>query len=301
VAAALQPDLVYTPWAYPDGWAAVQLANEIGVPAVIKVHGSDILLLNAHAARLRPTATAVQGADGIVAVSHDLASHLNRLGTPRDRIHINYGGVDQNVFFPGSQEDARNKLGLASSKRILLYIGNLVPVKNIPVLLTACKLLRRRGIEFELRIIGGGPLRNRLAGLCRQYDLAETVFFQGVMSQSRLGDWYRAADLFVLPSNSEGVPSVLLEASTCGTPFVATRVGGIPEILEWGRGSLVEPANAAELAAGIENALARSWEPGERILDRSMEDSAQELELILRKVVDERPAKPRPPLLTLSP
>jgi glycosyltransferase involved in cell wall biosynthesis len=286
-AASLQPDLVYAPWAYPDGWAAVKLADEIGVPAVIKVHGSDILLLNQHPGRLGPTTAAVREAAGIVAVSRDLATLLARLGAPPHKIHLNYGGVDRAAFFPGPQEDARQKLGLPLKKRILLFIGNLVPVKNIPDLLAACQLLRMRGFDFELRVIGGGPLRKVLEGYCRQHGLAETVFFQGTMPQSQLGDWYRAADLFVLSSNSEGVPSVLLEASSCGIPFVATRVGGIPEILEWGRGRLVEPANAALLADGIEQALATSWQPGEKVLERSMEDSAHELERILRKVVDQ--------------
>lgn len=293
LAAAIQPDLVYTPWAYPDGWAAVQLANEIGVPVVVKVHGSDILLLNQHPGRKRPTAEAVCGADAVVAVSRDLMKRLSGLGVSEDRIHLNYGGVDRAAFFPGAKTDARRMLGLPTHKMILLFIGNLVAVKDIPNLLQACLLLRQRGLTFELRIIGEGPLRRELATYCRQQGLADTVFFQGTMPQVQLGDWYRAADLFVLSSRSEGVPSVLLEASACGTPYVATSVGGIPEIIDWGRGSLVEPGNSAELASGIEQALTRTWNPGEKILERSNEVSARELELILQEVVETRKLMPR--------
>jgi len=288
LAAAIQPDLIYAPWAYPDGWAAVRLANEIDVPVVVKVHGSDILLLNEHAGRQGPTAEAVRGADAVVAVSRDLAKRLADLGVSDVRIHLNYGGVDRGVFFPGAKPDARQRLGLPANKTILLFIGNLVAVKDIPNLLQACSLLRRRGLNFELRIIGEGLLRRELTALSRQQGLAETVFFQGVMPQAQLGDWYRAADLFVLSSRSEGVPSVLLEASASGTPYVATSVGGIPEILDRGRGRLVEPGNSAELASGIEQALTTTWGTGEKILERSNEDSARELELILQKVADAR-------------
>ena len=294
LAAAIQPDLIYTPWAYPDGWAAVRLAREIGVPVVLKVHGSDILLLDQHAGRQRPTAAAVCGADGVVAVSRDLGSHLARLGVSENKIHLNYGGVDHATFFPSAKVEARRKLGLPASKTILLYIGNLVKVKDIPTLLKACAFLRQRGLEFELRIIGEGPLRSQLTTLSHQHGLAETVNFQGVMPQTELADWYRAADLFVMSSSSEGVPSVLLEASACGTPYVATCVGGIPEILDWGRGSLVEPGNSADLASGIEKALTKTWDRGEKILERSIEDSARELELILQQVLDVRKSTPRP-------
>jgi glycosyltransferase involved in cell wall biosynthesis len=288
LAAAIQPDLIYSPWAYPDGWAAVKLAGEIGVPVVLKVHGSDILLLHRHKDRQQPTAVAVGTADGVVAVSRDLASHLARLGVAKNKIHLNYGGVNHAVFYPDEKGLARQKLGLTSNKTILLFIGNLVAVKDIPNLLNACSQLRQRGLEFELQIIGDGPLRSKLIAYCRQRGLAEIVIFQGTMPQAQLGDWFRAADLLVLASKSEGVPSVLLEAAACGTPYVATRVGGIPEIVDWGRGQLVEPGNSAELASGIEQALVKTWNREEKILRRSCEDSAGELEQILQQVVEAR-------------
>jgi glycosyltransferase involved in cell wall biosynthesis len=292
VATSLQPHLVYTPWAYPDGWAAVRLAREIGVPVVIKVHGSDILLLNQHQAKLIPTTSAVRQADGIVAVSRDLTTRLTQLGVPPNKLYVNYGGVDQSTFFPGSRALAREKLGLPATRRVLLFIGNLVAVKDIPCLLTACTHLRKRRDDFELRIIGGGPLRSELQRLCRQHELTDTVYFEGTMPQSQLGDWFRAADLFVLSSKSEGVPSVLLEAASCGTPFVAPRVGGIPEIVEWGRGVLVKPGDPSDLARGIEKGLEQVWPGEERILQRSAQDSAWELEQIFEQVLAQHSAQP---------
>ncbi len=74
------PELIFTPWAYPDGWAAVRLAGAAGCPVILQVHGSDILLLDQVPGRRRRTVEAVKAADGVVAVSHDLAGHLVRMG-----------------------------------------------------------------------------------------------------------------------------------------------------------------------------------------------------------------------------
>src|SRR5207248_616882 len=109
---------------------------------------------------------------------------------------------------------------------------------------------------FRLSLVGDGPLRSRLEAERAARGLAETVSFAGAVAHDRLQPWYRAADRFVLPSLSEGVPNVLREALACGTPFVASRVGGIPELAADGASLLVPPGDAAALAEALARALA---------------------------------------------
>ncbi|HUR54054.1 MAG TPA: glycosyltransferase, partial [Gemmataceae bacterium] len=123
-------------------------------------------------------------------------------------------------------------------------------------LLRACANPLLRDTAFRLVLIGQGPQRAALESLARELGVAGKVWFAGPMPQAELPRWYRAADVFVLPSHSEGVPNVLLEASACGTPWVASRVGGIPEIAHLGVSRLVPPDSPPELAAAIAGVLA---------------------------------------------
>lgn len=253
---AFRPDIVFGSWAYPDGWAVVKLARSVGLPVVLQVHGSDIKLVEKYPSRQRGTREAVMGADGVLAVSEDLAKSLVDLGVPHSRIRVVYDGIDLAHFQPGSKTEARASLGEKDAgDPIVLFIGNLLPVKGVDVLLKAAAQLTRTGMPVQVVLIGDGPLRGQLKQMAKDLGLGDRVRFLGSIDQFRLPKWYRAADLFVLPSHSEGVPNVLLEASACNTPWVASRVGGIPEIVERGRGSLVRPNRPDELAEEMRTRL----------------------------------------------
>lgn len=256
--AEFRPDLVFAPWAYPDGWAAIQLGHRAGLPVVIKVHGSDILRLSLHPQRSRGTVEALHQADGIVAVSRDLEERVVAMGADPGRVRVIYDGIDPERFHPGPQEAARARLSRELELRgpVLLYVGNLLPVKGLEVLIDALALLARQGTEFTGLMIGQGPLRSRLEDRLARRGLRDRVKLLGPRPHDQLPDWYRAADLFVLPSYSEGVPVVLLEAAACGTTFVASRVGGIPEIARLDSDRLVPAGDAAVLAEAIRAGLA---------------------------------------------
>lgn len=291
-----RPDVVFTPWAYPDGWAAVRAARNAGLPVVIQCHGSDVLLLDQHPSRKRRTVEAVTAADGVVAVSQNIADHLIRLGVRPDRVRVIIDGVDRTVFRPGPKADARAAVGLPDGPPVLLFIGNLVAVKAVDVLLTAGGQLNREAFPVRLVVVGGGPLRANLEQQAATLGLAERVRFTGPLPQDTLADWYRAADLFVLPSHSEGVPNVLLEASACGTPWVASRVGGIPEIAHLGVSRLVPPNTPAELAVAIKESLTAPPQPpppGPKARDQAVD----ELEAFLVAALDvyRRGQPPHPP------
>ena len=301
------PDLVFAPWAYPDGWAAVELGHRAGLPVVIMVHGSDILRLHLHPGRRRGTIEALRRAEGVVAVSQDLADQVIGLGVDPRRVRVVYDGVDAGLFSPGPAEAARARLGLPGEGPVLLFIGNLVPVKGLDVLVEACARLAGAGAGFTCYLIGQGPLRSRLERQVARLGLEGRVKLMGPRPHHLLPDWYRSATAFVLPSHSEGVPSVLLEAAACGTPFVASRVGGIPEIAHLGVSQLVPPGDAELLARAIGNAIER---PSERPLHgaaapRSIADAVSELVDLFDRVVqahgEATPAAARHPWAEGSP
>jgi glycosyltransferase involved in cell wall biosynthesis len=277
----LRPQIVLASWAYPDAWAAWKLARGANLPLVAKVHGSDVLLL-AKGARRQRTLEALSGADAVIAVSRQLAARTAELGVEPSRLHVVYNGVDTTLFTPGDARAARAGLKL-SAEPLVLFVGNLAPVKGLNVLIDACALLRDRGVRFECRLIGQGPLRRALSRRIQTAGLAQLVQLHGPCRLAELPDWYRAASVLALPSFSEGVPNVILEARACGTPVVASRVGGIPEILD---ASLVPPNDAGALADSIERAIRRPNVSSRPL--RNWADSAAQLGGILSEVAERR-------------
>jgi glycosyltransferase involved in cell wall biosynthesis len=279
--AEFRPELVFAPWAYPDGWAAVQLGQRAGLPVVIKAHGSDILQLSLYPRRSRRTIEALCGAEGIVAVSHDLKERIVAHGADPDRAQVVYDGIDSKRFHPGPQDLARARLAgeLEARGPLVLFIGNLLPVKGLDVLIEAFARLAGQGAQFTGILIGQGPLRSKLEDQIARQELRGRVKLLGPRPHDQLPDWYRAADLFVLPSHSEGVPVVLLEAAACGTPFVASRVGGIPEIAHLGRSRLVPAGDARALAQAILDSLAERTRPAQDARDavRSHSEAVSDL------------------------
>lgn len=299
--ADFRPDLVFAPWAYPDGWAAVQLGHRAGLPVVIKVHGSDILQLSRHPRRSRGTIEALRQADGVIAVSHDLKERVVAMGADGARVRVLYDGIDSELFHPGPQDAARIRLARDFDMRgpVVLYIGNLLPVKGLEVLIDAFAKLAGQGVDFTGLLIGQGPLRARLEAQIARRGLRGRVELLGPRPHDQLPDWYRAADFFVLPSYSEGVPVVLLEAIACGTPIVASRVGGIPEIAHLGDSRLVPAGDTAALAeairAGIADYAATPRHVSHAI--RSHADAVSELVGFFEQVLA---ARRQDPLMSLS-
>jgi glycosyltransferase involved in cell wall biosynthesis len=285
--AEFRPDVVYTPWAYPDGWAAVELGRRAGLPVVVNVHGSDVCLLDQYPGRRRRTVEALCRADRVTAVSQDLARRMTALGVDPGRIEVVYDGVDPAVFHPDSQAEARARLGLAAEWPMALFVGNLLALKGVDLLVEACGRLAAAGLRFTCQVIGQGPLRPRLEGLIRSKDLQECVYLRGSLPHAALPDWYRAATVFVLPSHSEGVPTVLLEAAACGTPFVATDVGGIPEIAAAAPCRLVPPGDVERLAAAMKDLLTDPPQAGGLKGWPSRAESVDQLIGVLGQVVEE--------------
>jgi teichuronic acid biosynthesis glycosyltransferase TuaC len=280
------PDVVMGYWAHPDGAVAVRAARRAGLPSVVMVGGSDVLLLANQPARRRCILAVLQEADRVITVGQHLKARLIDLGVIRDKLHVVERGVDTTLFHPGERRAARHRLGIEEDGRVLVWVGRMVPVKGLDVLLSACHRLAARGLAFRLFLIGDGELRPALEAECRLRGLADAVRFTGVVGQEQLPDWYRAADLTVLPSRSEGIPNVLRESLACGTPFVASRVGGIPEIAPAGHCRLVPPEDADRLADAIRQSLEQP--PPDDLMEfvqSSWDESAKELFAVLEPLL----------------
>lgn len=283
-----RPDLVLSYWAHPDGEVAVRTAHRHGVPAVVMIGGSDVLVLGRSGSRRRKILDVLQNADGIVTVSEHIADTLIGDGVPSRKIRVVRRGVDRTAFSPGDQALARQGLGLSPTTPLLLTVGRLVPVKGHCDLLQACRLLAARRVKFQCHILGDGPLGPALQKQITQLGLDGTVHLVGGQPQNQLAEWYRAADVTVLPSLSEGVPNVLMESIACGTPIVATDVGGIPEIADPHRDRLVPVSSPVALADAIEWQLKvrRNPPPARAFEPLALKAAARRLSGVLQNVVE---------------
>ncbi len=280
-----RPDAVLGCWAHPDGWAAARLAREAGLPCVIKVVGSDVLVAGRGGRRGARVAEALRSADAVVAVSRHLAAEVVAKGVDPARVRVVPSGLDASLFSPGDRGEARARVGLDGDDRpVILFVGNLLLSKGAGVLLEAMKApaLGRSGARCIL--VGRGKDEARLRAMVAKAGLAARVRFAGPRPHRDLPDWYRAADVVALPSFSEGIPNVLLEASACGRPFVATRVGGIPEIADRAASRLVPPGDPGALAVAIAEVL--GWGPGPASTWSSWAESAELLAGVLRSARD---------------
>ncbi|MGF6496014.1 glycosyltransferase involved in cell wall biosynthesis [Luteibacter sp. 621] len=286
-------DVILASWAYPDAAAAAWIAHLLGVPYVVKVHGSDLNVQALSRLRRPQIRHALRGAGAVLAVSKALAARAIEIGADPDVVETIYNGVDGRMFRRGNRAAARERLGLPLDEPIVLYAGNLKNSKGCMDLIEAFPLLAKQRRDARLYFVGDGPdstaLESRAASLC----CAPSVHFMGSVAHAALPDWFRAADLLCLPSHNEGVPNVVLEAMACGTPVVATAVGGIPEVVPGFAGILV-PAHHPDLLAGALSDMLGRHVDGEAIAAHATsfrwEDNIDRLEHMLERVAGAAPA-----------
>jgi len=253
-------DLIDAHYFYPDGVAAAMLGQRLDVPTVITARGSDVNLIAQYRLPRRLIRWAARQAAAVVTVSQALKDKLVALGVEHERIHVLRNGVDLELFHPNDQERLRAELDLR--RPTLLSVGNLLAFKGHGLVIEALSLLP----QCELVIAGEGPDRAAFEALARQRGVSERVRFVGSLDQQDLRRYYCAADALVLASSREGWPNVLLEAMACGTPVIATAVGGVPEIVtSTEAGVVVEERSAPALARAVRELSVR---PRERAATR---------------------------------
>lgn len=244
-------DLIDAHYFYPDGVAAVLMARRFDKPVVITARGSDVNLLPQFALPRRWIRWAGARAAAVITVSGALKEELVRLGISGSKITVLRNGVDLDFFRPLERALARSQLGWG--RRTVLCVGNLLRSKGQHIAIEALARLP----DTELVIVGDGPERRALESLARSLNVAARVRFTGALAQEDLVRYYAAADALVLPSEREGWPNVLLEALACGTPVVASRVGGAAEIVRAEEaGALVVERSAAAFADALQRLFA---------------------------------------------
>ena len=249
-------------WIYPDGFAAVKIAKELGLPVVVSARGNDI---NEYIdfPLIRPQIKwCLQNSDHVISVCQALKDLMLRLEIPESKISVIGNGIDTGIFYPVPRELAWSRLGLPCDRPVLLSVGILEERKGHHILIDALRILKKeRSSSPFLVIVGSGP---QYDALCRQISdsgLTHDVVLVGEVAHRELKTWYSAADVFCLASDREGWPNVILEAIACGTPVIASSVFGVSEIIaDEAIGLLVHQRTAEAFAAKILEALGRQWE-----------------------------------------
>jgi glycosyltransferase involved in cell wall biosynthesis len=239
-------DLIDAHYLYPDGVAASRLGAAVDKPVVITARGSDANVIAQRRVPGRQIKRAARRAAGIVAVSNALKHALEALGVVPNQVTVLRNGVDLERFQPRDRAGIRAKLGVSGP--VWLSVGHLVELKGVHIAIAALPLVR----GVRLLVVGDGPDKVSLTQAAERLEVAGRVQFLGAIDHDALCDYYNAADALVLASSREGMPNVVLESLACGTPVLATQVGGIPELI-------TSPEAGELLRERAPEALARAW------------------------------------------
>lgn len=259
---ATQPELILSAWLYPDGCAAARIAARHHLPHVMIAQGSDVHRYLAAPNRRRAIIHACREAAHTVTRSRSLAHLLAQAGAPEQRLRCIYNGIDTERFRPAQPAKARAELRIPQPCRCLLFVGDLRPVKNPLLLVDAFATLARDDPELHLVLVGDGPLEPAIRRRLDHHHLRQRAHLPGRVPAEAVPRYMQAADLLCLPSRDEGLPGVAREAIACGRPVVATRVGGLHEIIDQPHlGALVPDNDLPALTEAIRRTLAADHNP----------------------------------------
>lgn len=294
-----RPDAVLSYWAHPDGECGLRAGQMFQAPSAVIVGGSDVLLLPRDRVRGACVRRILRDSDTVITVSDGLHDVCIELGVSDVRVRTIRQGIDPQTFHPGSQAEARSRVGLslAPDESMAVWVGRLVSLKRVDVLIRACRLLRDQGQRVRFCLLGEGPCRTEWEQLAAREGVSDLIQFVGPVGHDRLADWYRAADLTVLCSESEGLPNVLRESVACGTPFVSTAVGSIREIAEPQFSVLVPVNDIPQLADGIQSVIQGTHrEAAQRFTPRTWTQTAHDTQTLFEELIARQAAEGLQPL-----
>lgn len=245
-------DLIDAHYYYPDGVAAMLLSRWLKKPFVVTARGTDLNLIPQYPWPRKLILQTASAASASIGVCQALMDTLADMGADRSKLQALRNGVDLQLFKPEDRIAARQRLQLATDARYLISVGHLIERKGHHIAIDALPSLP----DVHLLVVGDGPDRAALQAQAQRLGVSDRVRFTGAVAQTELPWWYSAADALVLCSSREGWANVLLEAMACGTPALATRIWGTPEVVT-GRtaGRLLEDRSATALVDAW-NALA---------------------------------------------
>jgi len=263
---SLHYDLIHSHY-WLSGLAALSLKEVWSAPIVHMFHTLGVMKQRVRRGkeeaesdeRIQGELRVLRGADRIVAATLAEVAQLQWLyQADVNKIAVNPPGVDLTRFYPIPPEEAKEFIGVPPCNRMLLFVGRIEPLKGIDALLEAIRIMRLKGVDVCLAVIGGNPESGveetstemeRLKSLRDQAGLTDLVAFLGKRSQDTLPYYYSAAEAVVMPSQYESFGMVALEAMACGAPVVASQVGGLAYLVQDGVTGFIVPVDDPRLLA----------------------------------------------------
>ncbi len=240
-------DLVHVHYAIPhatSAWVAEEmLKGERELKIVTTLHGTDITLVGLHPSFQAITQFSILQSHGLTTVSEFLKQRtIEDFAVPGERIRVIPNFIDPRIFRPDKEPCHRATLA-PQGERILMHISNFRPVKRIPDVVEVFARINRR-IPSRLVMVGDGPERPRALEKAQELGVAEHVLFLG--KHQSVDELLACADLFLLPSKNESFGLAALEALACGTPVIASDMGGLPEVIRHGETGFLFPLGSVE-------------------------------------------------------
>jgi N-acetyl-alpha-D-glucosaminyl L-malate synthase BshA len=244
-------DLIHAHYILPPGLIAILSNHFTRKKTAVTVHGSDINILASNPILRILIKYVLKKTDYIAVVNELIKEKVSKLNIDgvENKIKVTPNAVDVQKYNPQTVTTFIQDMNLNPHKPLILCVGNLVHQKGLKYLLKAKKLLKNNA---QLVMVGDGPLMMDLREIVEKHDIDDVIF---TGARRDVFNIMPAADIFVLPSISEGLPITLLEAFASGLPAVATNVGGIPGLITSEVGLLVEPGDSAALAEALDQIL----------------------------------------------
>lgn len=274
-------DLIDAEFFYPDGPAAMRLSQALGIPFTVKARGSDILYWRDQPACLKQMMVAADAASGLLAVSGPLKADMVALGMDAAKIAVHYTGLDQSRFTPRDRAVEKAKLGISGP--LILCVGALIPIKGQALLLEALSRLP----DITLMLAGHGPAEAEYRALAQRLGVSDRIHFVGNIPHDDIPALMAAADVMALVSEREGLANAWVEALACGTPVVASDVGGIRELIKTPEAGRIVERDPQAIADAIAAILANPPAPeavAANVSAFSWDENARQLAAFFRSV-----------------
>ena len=274
-------DLIDAEFFYPDGPAAMRISDALGIPFTMKARGADIHHWPHVGGCGEQIYAAAATAAGMLAVSGALKADMITLAMDAGKIRVHYTGLDKTRFRPRERVAEKAKLGIDGA--LILCVGALIPRKRQELLIEALPQLP----GATLILAGQGPSEGDYHALASRIGVADRVRFIGSVAHDELPALYAAADVMALVSDSEGLANAWVEALACGTPIVASKVGGAGELVQSADAGRLVERKLNDVVAAIKDLLANPI-PQDRVANQvahfSWDENARSLAAFFREI-----------------